>query len=169
MKVTGTINADSYVSMEKYMMPTWLRLLFLALLVAGDGALIALTILQKDLTWLLWLAAWTALCWFLYKWIRRNILNNVLVRIPGIKEGKGFDLELSFDEDALRVHNRSTNVDTAMAWEVFGSMAETKECLALFTKTGTYLLVPKNNLPEEKKQQLTELLKKYCPGLRKRR
>lgn len=167
-KVSGTIDQQSYLSIGRYMLSPLFKLAFIAVIALIDLAFIVLVLFQRDLVWLTFPLILSLGGIAFYRWNSKNVMKRVLASIPGIREGKRFDLDLSFDEDAIRVHNRATKLDTALAYELFGSYAETDTCIALFVKTGTYLLIPTGNCKPEEKVAMLELLKSRCSTLRKR-
>lgn len=169
MKVSGTIDRRSYLSIGKYMLSTGYNIAFIAVMAVLVLGLISLPILLKDLVWLL-IPLMLALGGVsFYRWNRKNVINRVIASTPGIREGKSFDLDISLDEDAVRVHNRATGLDTALSYELFSSYVQTDQVLALFVKTGTYLLIPTITLPEAQKTEVLSQLRAHCPRLRQRR
>ena len=169
MKLNGTISIDSYLSISKFFLSPIYKLLFMGAVILLDIGFVVLGIVQRDLTWILWIALTSLIGRYLYKQNKKNIINRTIGSIQGIRDRKTFDLDLSFDDDAIRVHNRMTGLDTALSYELFGSMAETDNCIALFVKTGTYLLVPKSNMNAEQHDGVMAILREKCPRLRTRK
>ena len=169
LKVSGTVSRRSYRSIGKYMPSVRYKVCFIAVVVLLDLGLIAGAIALRDVIWLLLPLSLSLAAVAFYRWNLKNVVNRVIASTPAIREGQSFDLDISLDEDAIRVHNRMTELDTALSYELFGSYAVTEDVLALFVKTGTYLLIPASNLSKEKQAEVLALLKRHCPHLRQRR
>ena len=169
LKISGTINKGSYLSLEKYILSARYKIIYWCVVLLLDAAFLFLTFCQHDLVWLIFPVLLTLGAFAFFRWNRRNVVNRVIASTPGIREGKSFDLDLSFDEDAVRVHNRATGLDTALSYELFSSYADTKDVIALFVKTGTYLLIPGSNLDQETRKAVINLMSGKCKGLHERK
>lgn len=169
IKICGTISRRSYESIGKYMLSFKFIVLFVAVVVLLDAALLLIAWLFKDWAWMILALTLSLSALAFFRWNRKNVVASAIASTPGIREGKSFDLDISFDDDAIRVHNRATELDTALSYELFYSYVETEDCLALFVKTGTFLLVPTTNTNNETKKQILALLKNKCSTMFKRK
>lgn len=168
LTITGTITRECYLSLSRYFISWGFRLGMLAALVLGNGFFLYLCVKQTTGAWLMWLAIWSSIIVTLYRRHRKVVISNVLYNLPGLEKGRGFDVAYTFAEDGLRVHNRGTGLDNTVDYAVFRSWRETKECVALFTKEGSYVLIPLHNMTTPQHDAMMALLAQKCPGLKKR-
>jgi len=168
-KVSGTIDLNSYISISRFLLSPGYKIAWWIVTAVINSGFIALVLIQLDLDWLLWVALVTAVSVWLYRKNLKVILGRVLGSLKDLRDGEKYKFYIDFEPDAVRIHNRTTQSDTALAYEVFSAYADTPKVIIFFVKTGTYLLVPKDKLTESDKQALLSLMKERCSGLHKRR
>lgn len=167
--ITGTIDQESYKSMGKYMITLRTKVIFFGIMAAVIALCAGLGIYNHDLTCLLPIGLVLFFGVRIYRSLCQRIIATVISRMPEIRDGKQFDLEITFAEEAVHVYNRNTDKSTAFDYSIFNSYAETDSCVALFVKTGTYLLVPRSNMKPEQQEEMLRIMQEKCPRLRRRK
>ena len=166
--VNGKVTRATYDTLKAYLMPPMAKIIMLAVLVGYDIFLLVEMILQQAWLYGLLIAVYTAFMIIVYRRTQSGAVKRIVASRKELRDGTGIELTLTLSQNGVRMFNNGTGRERNLRWNEFVSMCETERCIALFVKKSSYLILPKENMDEDRHQKVLAMIHAQCPKLKKR-
>ena len=166
ISVPGTINAAVYRSIKKYLMPPVMKIIMLVILVAYEAVMLYEVIANGYLANIVLMVISTALFIGIYFYNQTSAVKHILKNNRELAN-HGYRVLITFAGN-IKLLNHTTGAERNLPFADIISMAETDQCIVLFAKGRKYLMVPKNEMTEDQRTAVLDIIHKRCPKLKKR-
>lgn len=157
---TGVINEDALEEFKKYIIPSIFRRIIMGLvIVCIMFAVISLLVSKFYVFVFLILSAIFAGEYFLMINISKKRCIKQIEETIGKREVK---YKVYFDEEGVIVNNLGTNAKANMKYGVFKRVSETKNLYVMFTKGNQFVLIFKDCLDNNQKEEFEIFIKEKC-------
>lgn len=167
VSLPGCIDDKVYRSLQKYLLPPYMKIILLALFIGYEFSMIVTTVSTQNWANIIWMVLFGGLLIFLYFHNQKSSIKRILKAHPELTNG-GFDVTLSFGAENVKLFNHTTGSERTLAYSLIRSMVDTDACIACFTKRNDFLMIPKNRMSDDMRGEILKLLHEKCPKLKKR-
>ena len=169
LSVPGTITKSVYESIKKYLIPPFVKVLWICVLAAEVLTSLYGIIFEGSYGSLVLMLLLGGLLVFFYFHMQTSSIKNVLRNHPELKN-HGYKVVITFGS-GIRLMNLTTGVERNLAYKEIYSIAETDKTILCFAKKDgkhRHLLIPKDEMTEEQRDAVMEILHSRCGKLKKR-
>lgn len=168
LMVSGTITKSTYESLKPYIIPPLIRFVTLGVIAVYDVWMVYQMCVGDFLPHLIMMLGFTALMVYMFFHTRSSAVKRQIQGNTILRSGEAIHLTIHFEDQGIRMFNHTMGRERSMRYNEFATYADTSRCIALYVKKGNFLMVPKDEMSDETRDQILALLKKKNPKLRKR-
>ena len=166
--ISGHIGPEVYPTLKDHLMPPVMKVGLIGLLIAYGGFLGWELVQNPNWLHVLVLVLYVVLAFFGYHHSKLGTVKRIIAGRKEMKNGAGYDMQITLRKTGVRIVNTTTGREWNRPWADFVSFFESDVCIAVFVRKNNYMLIPKNNMSEQQREQVFAMLHTYCPGLKKR-
>lgn len=169
VSVPGTITKSVYESVKRYLIPPFVKILWIAVLAAEVIFGFYGLIVDHNYGSLVLMILMGGFLVFFYFNMQRSSIKNVLKAHPELRD-HGYKVVLTFGS-GIKLMNLSTGAERNLSYKEIYSIVETDKTFLCFAKKDgkhRHLLIPKDEMTEQQRDAVWEILQQRCGKLKKR-